>query len=187
MDEIPRARMCPQCSRPLPPAAETCQNCGRDEANPFTAPSTSTEQPTVTAKEPSLVTAILIATLVSLLITFLLRGLGILFGLVLVPAVIRAAAVLKRQRTSDSPAVRESGYSHALMASIAVMFLIWLASAIAFAAVCTPVALVALSIDPNGKATEAFAFGLGGVAGSAAFLWFTRQFWPGAKDDDATA
>ncbi|HXT59193.1 MAG TPA: zinc ribbon domain-containing protein [Pirellulales bacterium] len=188
MDEAPIARTCPQCGQPLPPGAESCANCGRDEANPFTSPASPLDEPKSRNSSPQLLFELVTVICVSLGIGFLWPGLGVFFAIVFVPAVIRAAAVIKR-RQETGPLKDPTGQMvTALFASAGVTIAVWMASAVAFAAVCTPVGLVAISIDSGSAVAEILAFGLGGLAGLAVFYWFMRKLWPrSAKDEDATA
>src|SRR6185312_5991056 len=98
MDEAPIARTCPQCGQPLPPDAESCANCGRDEANPFTSPASPLDEPKSRNSSPQLLFELVTVICVSLGIGFLWPGLGVFFAIVFVPAVIRAAAVIKRRQ-----------------------------------------------------------------------------------------
>lgn len=174
-------RNCPQCGQELPPDAEVCAKCGRNEANPFTAPAAPIERPPAAGNDPQLVVAILAVIAASVIVTFIVPGLGIPLGIVLVPAVIRASAVLKRQRAANAPAARQVGYFQALLTSAGVMFLVWLASTIAFTIVCFPLGAIGWDIYKGPGVGLVAGLILGFFAGLAVFVWLTRRFWPQAE------
>jgi hypothetical protein len=168
--------------------AEACASCGRDEANPFTPPAAPIERVPAAEGDPRLYGAIMAVIAVSVIVSFVVPGLGIPLGIVLVPAAVRAAALLKRQQSAGSPPVRQIGFFHALLASAGVTFLVWLASAVACAFICTPVGIAAAGLKAGGDAAMVLAFGSGGLTGLAVFYLLMKQNWPGAaKDDNATA
>lgn len=102
-------------------------------------------------------------------------GLGIPLLMVTVPALIRAPQVVAARRRVEGkldPLVPVDAF----ISSIAVVVVTALAGVIAFAAVCTPIGVVAAS----GGAFVAviFAFGLGLVVGVAVFIRTGRKLWP---------
>lgn len=183
MHESPVARTCPQCGQPLAADVEACAKCGRDEANPFMPPAAPIEREPAAEGDPRLYGAIMAVIAVSVIVSFVVPGLGIPLGIVLVPASVRAAAVLKRQQSAGSPPVRQIGFLHALLASAGVTFLVWLASAVACAFICTPVGLAAANVNAGGEVTVGLAFGSGGLTGLAVFYLLMKQYWPGAEKD----
>jgi Na+-driven multidrug efflux pump len=191
MHESPLARTCPQCGQPLAADSETCANCGRDGGNPFTSPVEQSSEPKRREVDSALWITLIVVIVVCSAVSIAAPGLGVPLAMVFVPAVVRASAVMKRDAKAPGATNSAGQTASAIFASAGISIAVWMASAVAFAAVCTPAALVALSIDPNGAATEAVAFGLGGVAGLAVFFWFMRKLWPDVwprvKDDDATA
>lgn len=187
MEPSPPSRTCPQCGQPLPPDVDACAKCGRDEANPFTPPSSPIEREPAD-NNPLLVVTILAIVFVSVIVTFIAPGLGILLGIVFVPAAVRASAVLKRQDAAGSSTARKIGFWHALLTSAGVSFLVWLASAIAFTIICFPLGLLSFDINTGGGVGLIAGVILGFAAGLAVFIWLNRKFWPrAAKDDNATA
>lgn len=187
MEPSPSSRTCPQCGQPLPPDVEACAKCGRDEANPFTSPAAPIEREPGD-NNPLLVVAILAIVFVSVIVTFIVPGLGIPLGIVFVPAAVRASAVLRRQRTAAAPAAKQVGYLHAMLTSAGVMFLVWLASSIAFTIICFPLGLISFDIKSGGGVGLIVGLILGFAAGLAVFIWLTHRFWPrAAKDDNASA
>lgn len=183
MESSSPARTCPQCRQPLPPGAEACAECGRDEANPFTPPAAPIESEPAD-NNPLLVVTILAIIVVSVIVTFIVPGLGILLGIVFVPAAVRASAILKRQRAAAAPAAKQVGYFHAMLTSVGVMFLVWLATMIAFTIVCFPLGAIGFDIHKGGSEAGLVAgLVLGFVAGLAVFVWLTRRFWPRAEKD----
>lgn len=178
MDESPPARICPQCSQPLPPEAETCPRCGRDQANPFTAPASPIERVPAAKGDPRLYGAIVATIAVSIIVALFVPGLGVLFGVVLVPAAVRAAAVLKRQAAAGLPVTKQIGFLQALQTSAGVMFLVWLASTIAFTIVCFPLGAIGWDIRKGPGVGLVAGLILGFAAGLAVFVWLTRRFWP---------
>ena len=177
MEPSPPSRTCPQCGQPLSPDADACTKCGRDEANPFTPPAAPIER-VPADNNPLLVVTILAIIFVSVIVTFIVPGLGILLGIVFVPAAVRASAVLKRQRAAAAPAARQVGYLHAMLTSAGVMFLVWLASSIAFTIVCFPLGLISFDINSGSGVGLIAGLVLGFVAGLVVFVWLTRRFWP---------
>jgi hypothetical protein len=121
-------------------------------------------------------------------IGFAVPGLGVVLAMVFIPAVVRAAAVIDRK--AQVAGARNSGeqLTVAVFASAGVTFVVWLASTIAFTIVCFPLGLFSFDLNSGGGAGMIFAFGLGGLAGLAVFVWLMRRFWPPpAESDDATA
>ncbi|HVW38326.1 MAG TPA: hypothetical protein VHB99_13515 [Pirellulales bacterium] len=133
--------------------------------------------------DPRLYGAIMAVIAVSVIVSFVVPGLGIPLGIVLVPASVRAAAVLKRQQSMGSSTARQIGFFHALLASAGVTFLVWLASAVACVFICTPVGIAAAGIKAGGTATVALALGSGGLTGLAVFYLLMKQYWPGPSKD----
>lgn len=188
MEPSPPSRTCPQCGQPLPPDVDACAKCGRDEANPFTPPAAPIERVPAAEGDPRLYGAILAVIAVSVIVSFVFPGLGVPLGIVLVPAAVRAAAVLKRQEAAASSTARRIGFWHALLTSAGVTFLVWLASAIAFTIICFPLGLLSFDINTGGGIGLIAGVILGFAAGLAVFIWLNRKFWPrAAKDNDATA
>lgn len=184
MDLSQPRRTCPQCGQELPPGA-ACAQCGRDEANPFISPAAARE-PKPREVDSELWFALVVVVAVCVAIGFALPGLGVILGMVFVPAVVRTAAVMRRR--AEVAAAKNSGSQIAstVFASAGITIAVWIASAVAFGVVCTPVGLVAFSIRSDVGAV--LAFGLGGLAGLAVFFWFMKKLWPrSAKDDDGTA
>ena len=173
-------RTCPQCGQPLSEAAEACAKCGRDEANPFTSPAAPTDRVPAAEGNPRLYGAILAAIAVSMIVAFFVPGLGVLLGVVLLPAAVRAAAVLKRQENAASTTTKRIGFFHALLTSAGVMALVWLASAIAFTMICFPLGLISFDIHSGGGVGLILGLILGFAAGPAVLIWLTRRFWPRA-------
>jgi len=188
MEQTAPARRCPQCSQPLAADVETCSTCGRDDANPFTAPAAPVSEPKPREYGFEILFAVAVVVSVCMIVSLAVPGLGVLLGMVFVPAVVRAAAVMKRKREAAGAANSASQIASALFASAGITVAVWLGSSIACTAVCTPVMMAAFAIDKGSEVGVAAAFGLGGVAGLASFFWFMRRLWPrAAKDDDATA
>ena len=129
--------------------------------------------------------ALIVAIAASVAIGLAVPGLGVLLGMVFVPAVVRAAAVMKRKAKVAGARSTAGQMTSAVLASAGISIAVWLASAIAFAAVCTPVALVAAGLAGNGEfVTLAIPFGLGGLAGLGSFFWLMKRYWPRAVEDD---
>lgn len=192
MDEPTPTRTCPQCGQPLAADSETCRNCGRDGGNPFTSPTEPASEPKRREVESELWFALIVVIVACTAIGIAAPGIGVLLGMVFVPAVVRAAAVMKRDAKVAGARNSAGRMTSAVFASAGISIAVWMASAVAFAAVCTPVGLVgglvAASIRSDGTVLVVLAFGLGGMAALAVFFWFMRKLWPGAaKDDDATA
>jgi hypothetical protein len=186
MDEAPVARKCPQCGQPLAPDVEACAACGRDDANPFTspAPPPPPNGPKSRSFSLRLLFAVVTVICVSLGVSVMLPGLGVILGLVFVPAVIRAAAVMKRRQEAGMSNASGDQIAYAFVVSVGIMFVVWLASAIAFAVICFPLGLLSFDIRSGGGVGIIFAFGLGGLAGLAVFVWFTKKFWPRSANRD---
>lgn len=180
MEEISLSQTCPQCSQPLPPGVDTCPHCGRDGANPFIAPAPE-PKPAVGSKLPLALAAVVFGCVA---IGFAAPGLGVLLAMVFVPAVVRAAAVVKRRREAAGAHDSRGDIASAVLASAGITFAVWLASAVAFATVCFPLGLLSFDIRTGGGVGMVFAFGLGGLAGLAVFFWFMRKLWPQAAKDD---
>lgn len=190
MDETPIARACPQCGQPLAPGAESCAACGRDEANPFISPAAPLDQPAPRGFSLQLLFAVVTVICISLAVGVLLPGLGVILGLVFVPAVIRASVAIKRKQEAGRLKDRDSELVAAFFASAGITFVVWLASAVAFTIVCFPLGLVAIGVNNgrNSMATvvEFCAFGLGGLAGLIVFFWLMKRRWPQPAERDAT-
>lgn len=180
MEPSPPSRTCPQCGQPLPPDVDACAKCGRDEANPFTPPAAPIER-VPADNNPLLVVAILAIVFVSVIVAFIVPGLGVLLGIVFVPAAVRASAVLKRQRAAAAPAAKQVGYFQALLTSGGVMFLVWLAATIAFTIVCFPLGVISFDIRSGPGIGLVVGMILGFFAGLAVYVWLTRRFWPQAE------
>jgi hypothetical protein len=183
MEPSPSSRICPQCGQLLPPDAGACAKCGRDEANPFTPPAAPIERVPAAEGDPRLYGAILAVIAVSMVVSFIVPGVGIPLGILLVPAAVRAAAVLKKQEAAASATTRKIGFWHALLTSAGVTFLVWLASAIAFTIICFPLGLLSFDINTGGGVGLIVGAVLGFAAGLAVFIWLTRRFWPRAEKD----
>lgn len=188
MEPAPPEKTCPQCGQKLPPGAETCAACGRNDVNPFSSPAAPIDPPAEAAGPPNrLASGVVAALTASIVIGYFVPGLGILLCLLLVPASIRAAAVMRRQAAPAS-AARQVGYLQALLVSTGVMFLVWLASTVAFTIVCFPLGLISFDVHSGGGAGLAFGLILGFASGLAVFVWLTRRFWPrAARNEDAVA
>jgi len=193
MHESPLVRTCLQCGQPLAADSETCANCGRDGGNPFTSPLEPVNEPKPSGVGSVLWFALIAVIAACIAIGFAAPGLGVLLGMVFVPAVVRAAAVMKRKVKVAGVQSYAGQMASAVLASAGISIAVWLASAVAFAVVCTPATFVALlidSIDPTGMLAGTFVFGLSGLAGLASFFGYMRKFWPDVwprvKDDDAT-
>jgi hypothetical protein len=188
MDEPTPKRTCPQCGQPLAAGCETCLNCGRDGGNPFTSPAEPKSEPTRREVDSELWFALIVVIVVCTAIGIAAPGIGVLLGMVFVPAVVRAAAVMKRDAKAAGVGSTAGQMVSAVFASAGISIAVWMASAVAFAAVCTPVGLVgglvADSIRSNGIVFVVLAFGLGGMAALAVFFWFMKRLWPRAAEDD---
>jgi hypothetical protein len=189
MEPAPPEKTCPQCGQKLPPGADTCAACGRNDVNPFSSPAAPIDPPAATS---GLLNRLSVggaagALFASIVIGYFVPGLGILLCLLLVPASIRAAAVMRRQ-TAPASAAGQVGYLQALLVSSGVMFLVWLASTVAFTIVCFPLGLISFDVHSGGGAGLAFGLILGFASGLAVFVWLTRRFWPrAARNEDAVA
>lgn len=180
-------RTCPRCGQLLPLSAEACAQCGRDEANPFTSPATPIAPP-IEHLGPNAFGAAVAVIGCSVVIGIMVPGLGVLLGLVLVPASIRAAAAMRRQAATAATSAKPIGYLQALLTSAGVMFLVWLASTIAFTIICFPLGLLSFDIHSGGGVGLAAGLMLGALAGLAVFFWLTHRYWPrAARNEDATA
>ena len=184
MEPSPPSRTCPQCGQPLPVGAEACAKCGRDEANPFTSPAAPAREPQPATFGWKFYLALAAVVGGCTAIGFAVPGLGVILGMVLMPATVRAAIVVKRRREATGAGCTPEQIASAVFASAGISIAVWMASAVAFAAVCTPVGLVAFSIDSKSIVSAVFAFGLGGLAGLAVFFWGMNRLWPRAKEDD---
>lgn len=177
-------RTCPQCGQPLPPGREACANCGRDEANPFTAPAAPAIEPKPREIDLDLWFALIVAIVACVAVGIAVPGLGVLLGMVFVPAVVRAAAVMKRKAKAAGAKSTAGQMTSAVLASAGVSIAVWLASAIAFAAVCTPVSFLFIFIGRDSIVSVVAVFGLSGLAGLASFFWLMKRYWPRAVEDD---
>ncbi len=176
-------RTCPQCGQTLPPDAAACAKCGRDETNPFISPAAAIEPPTDRRLEPHWITAVIVVVFASIVIGVLVPGLGLLLGMVFVPASIRAAAVMRREAENASSPAKRIGYAQALFASAGVMFLVWLASTIAFSIICFPLGLISFDLHSGPGVGLIAGLILGFLSGLAVFIWLTRKYWPRASKD----
>ena len=132
--------------------------------------------------------AVVTVICVSLAIGVLLPGVGVVLGLVFVPAVIRAAAAIRRKEEAGLLKDRSSQVVAAVFVSAGITFVVWLASAVAFTIVCFPLGWLSFGIETGGGIGMILGFVLGGLAGLAVFYWFMRRFWPRpTESDDATA
>jgi len=89
--------------------------------------------------------AVVTVICVSLAIGVLLPGVGVVLGLVFVPAVIRAAAAIRRKEEAGLLKDRSSQVVAAVFVSAGITFVVWLASAVAFTIVCFPLGFAGYS------------------------------------------
>lgn len=130
------------------------------EPNPFQSP----ESQDTGAKKMSqaAVVGILVAAVVSLLTVIVLflvvPGVGVLAALVLVPANLRAIVIMRREfrKSGNWPAGWE--LASAFVISTLIMIPVWIASGVAFYAVCWAGAMIAVTVFP--KADD---YGLGNM------------------------
>ncbi len=138
------------------------------EPNPYQSPDGQESEAKEIAKvsQAALVGTIAAAvvSLVIVIILFLVApGIGVLAALVLVPANLRAILVMRKefQKSGDWPAGWE--LTSAFVISTLIMIPIWIASGVAFYAVCWAGAMIAVAIFPK---ADDYGFGnmiLGGV------------------------
>jgi hypothetical protein len=167
----------------LAPGAESCAACGRDEANPFTSPVASVSKPKPRGRLVELLGAMAAVVAVCGAIGFAVPGLGVVLAMVFIPAVVRAAAVIDRKAKVAGAKNSGEQLTAAVLASAGVTFAVWLASTVAFTIVCFPLGVFSFDINSGGGAGMIFAFGLGGLAGLAVFVWLMKRFWPRSMDD----
>ena len=181
-EAAPAARSCPQCGQPLSAGAEACAKCGRDEANPFTPPAAPMNEPRPREVDLDLWFALIVVIVVCVAVGFAAPGAGILLAMVFVPAMVRAAAVIKRKDMVEASAYSTGQMASAVLASAGISIAVWMASAVAFAAVCSPIGLVGGIVGDGIRydkmAPVVLAFGLGGLAGLAVFFWGMKRLWP---------
>lgn len=124
------------------------------EPNPFESPeSESTREAKVSGMPQAAFAGTFVAAIVSVLIVvglfFVTPGLGVLAALVLVPANLRAILLMRKafQATGNWPL----GWSlaSAFVISTLIMIPIWIATGIAFYAVCWAGAMIAVSVFPK--------------------------------------
>jgi hypothetical protein len=106
MDETPIVRTCPQCGQPLAPGVESCANCGRDEANPFTSPAAPLDEPAPRGSSLQLLFAVVTVICVSLAIGVLLPGVGGGFYDRLLPLGLAVFRYRDRRRHRNDPWLR---------------------------------------------------------------------------------
>lgn len=170
MEPSPVARTCSTCGHALPPAAEICPQCGRDDANPFVSPSTlpATERPT----SWRLVLGFSVILGVGILLGWVAPGVAIAWAVIATPVLVRASAVIQRRHEAGLTVVWEDRFQ-ALMASAGVTLLAGIAASAAFVPACT----VGLSLEVfNIGGVGAVA--LGCAAAAAAGLFTMRRSWP---------
>jgi hypothetical protein len=63
------------------------------------------------------------------------------------------------------------------------MFLVWLASAIAFTIICFPLGLLSFDVHSGGGVGLVAGAVLGFAAGLTVFIWLNRRFWPRTAKD----
>lgn len=125
------------------------------EPNPFESPESenASAEPASTMPQAAL-TGTLMAAGISILIViglFLVTpGLGVLAALVLVPANLRAILAMRKEFLATGSWPEGWGQASALIISALIMIPIWIATGIAFYAVCWAGALIAISAFPKG-------------------------------------
>jgi hypothetical protein len=186
MEPEPSARTCPQCSQELASGAAACPNCGRHGANPYASPVPLDAAPSASALRWPLIGSIAVVILVSIVVGIALPGIGILFVMVFVPAVVRTTAVLQRQEAAGVQSDSASRMLMVLLVSASISVAAWIASSIAFSIVCVPIGIAALTLESN----WAFLAGVGLAIlfQIVVFVWLMRRYWPrAARNEDATA
>ncbi|WP_207396404.1 hypothetical protein [Bremerella alba] len=126
-----------------------------NEPNPYESPDTESALSSKrTGIPPAAYAGILAAAGVSILIVvalfIFLPGIAVLTALVLVPANLRAIIYMRREFHATGAWPEGWDQASALFLSALIMIPIWIATGIAFSAVCWAGAMIAVSVFPKG-------------------------------------
>lgn len=127
----------------------------RKEPNPYESPeSESVGAETESPMSGSTLVGTLIAAAVSIVIIvgllIVAQGIGVLAALILVPANLRAVLTMRKEYQATGHWPHGWDQVSALVISALVMIPIWIATGIAFYAVCWAGAMIAYSVFPRG-------------------------------------
>src|SRR5882672_9411675 len=190
-DPAPQTATCPDCGASLAAGQARCWLCQRKASapsaeNPYTPP-----RPIASGNLPaqfSLSSLFLVMTLVAVCLGVFMQapGLGVLFGIVATPALIRTMIAASYQRQAGAPltALEKVG---TFFISWFIMGAIGLASFVAFAVVCVAGAYITVFAGADkmfGRGEEGLAFvvGFGVIVGLIAAIpltvWLLRLTRP---------
>src|SRR4051812_25608974 len=173
---------CPECGAELAAGQARCWLCARkfseaENSNPYASPQPVGEN---NDYQVSLASLFLIMTLsaVGTGLFLVAPGLGVLFAVLSVPALVRTIVAAKQQwRAGAALTIGEK--MGVFVVSFFIMVAIGIASSVAFGVACTGGLLLGLGIGVNDP-TPAFVLGIGfGLIAAIPFaIWTLRANWP---------
>ena len=173
---------CPECGAELAVGQARCWLCARalseaESSNPYASPQPVGEN---IDYQVSLASLFLIMTLsaVGTGLFLVAPGLGVLFAVLSVPALVRTIVAAKQQwRAGAALTIGEK--MGVFVVSFFIMVAIGIASSVAFGVACTGGLLLGLGIGVNDP-TPAFVLGIGfGLIAAIPFaIWTLRANWP---------
>jgi hypothetical protein len=173
---------CPECGAPLGSDESTCRLCQRrreeqEEANPYISPRSLVGEHV--GGQFSLASLFLITTLVAVCLglSLLSPGLGILLGIVAVPALVRTMAATVREKEAGLR-ITFVQKLETFVISVFLMGAVGIAGIIAFCFACTTGAFAAGAFRSNSNNEFAFALLMGAAAGLGLIGWLVWMTWP---------
>src|SRR5262245_25464974 len=177
---------CPECGAELAAGHARCWLCERklndaDSGNPYVSPQPAGENIDF---QFSLASLFLIMTLAAVGIgAFLVApGIGVLFAVLSVPALVRTIVAAKQRRRAGAP-LTTGEKTGVFVMSFFIMVAIGIAASVAFGVACAGGALLGLGIsgnDPSPAILLGLGFGL--VAAIPLAIWMLRATRPSKVD-----
>lgn len=171
--EPARFAHCPDCHAEVTTDAQTCWMCGR-VLNAVDAEVVDPRAP-VSADSFSLSTLMILVTLVAVGLGLFVTapGLGILYTIALVPALVRTAVGV-RKRVAAGKIMRREDKLQLFATSIAVSVAAGVAATVAFFATCLSTCFVYMALENNLRSANQqgfvfFSFAIAGLLALAAF------------------
>ena len=177
MTQTPPPFACENCGWQSPAPVDHCPNCQGLVRN---IQETNIPQPTAPPRTFSLGSLFLAITLicVGLGLTLAFPGLGILFLLLVVPALIRTSAIAKKRHLPSHPATAID-HLQSFLTSFGIMFLVELAGFIAWTVACGTGFAVG---SVGGSGNDVGGLFIGAILGAPFALWLIGwliwKTWP---------
>jgi hypothetical protein len=180
MDPVPATSEpdCPGCRAAVGTTETRCFLCGR------LVPAEARIGPLPIPEEPlrftfGLATLLLVITLFAIAFGLgaMHPGLGIVFGALATPAMVRTGLASARRRARGGAMGAEEKFL-TFMASLGIVTAILTSTIAAFVATCFPVGLMAFRPDASGSAWLMGALGVGSLCGGLALWRMCRWLWP---------